>query len=51
VPEKMSGRKRVAYWTGKIDGVQAELCEQVKRNGKKQPCHDHHRFENGARFE
>jgi hypothetical protein len=47
----MSGRKRRAYCDGKIGAVSAELCEQVKRNRKNQPCHDHHRFENGARFE
>jgi hypothetical protein len=35
VPKKMSGRKRAAYWTGKIGAVSAELCEQVKRNRKK----------------
>ena len=29
----------------------AETSGQVKRNRKSQLCDDHHRFENGARFE
>jgi hypothetical protein len=31
----MSGRKRLAYWTGKVGAVSAELCELVRRNRKK----------------
>ena len=34
MPRKMSGRKRLAYGTGKINAVSAELCEQAKRNKK-----------------
>ena len=29
----------------------AETSGQVRRKRKSQPCDDHHRFENGARFE
>ena len=50
-PEKMSGRKRLAYGTRKIGVVPAETLGQVKRKRKSQLCDDHHRFENGARFE
>ena len=50
-PEKMSGRKRLAYRTRKIGVVPAETLGQVKRKRKSQLCDDHHRFENGARFE
>jgi hypothetical protein len=47
----MSGRKRLAYGTRKIGVVLAETSGQVKRKRKSQLCDDHHRFENGARFE
>ena len=50
-PEKVSGRKRLAYGTRKIGVVPAETLEQVKRKRKSQLCDDHHRFENGTRFE
>ena len=49
--EKMSGRKRLAYGTRKMGVLPAETSGQVKRKRKSQPCDDHHRFENGARFE
>jgi hypothetical protein len=47
----MSGRKRLAYGTRKIGVVPAETLGQVKRKRNGQVCDDHHRFENGARFE
>ena len=50
-PEKKSGRKRLAYGSRKIGVVPAETLGQVKRKRKSQLCDDHHRFENGARFE
>ena len=50
-PEKKSGRKRLAYRSRKIGVVPAETLGQVKRKRKSQLCDDHHRFENGARFE
>ena len=50
-PEKMSGRKRLAYGTRKIGVAPAETSGQVKRTRKSQLCDDHHRFENGGRFE
>jgi hypothetical protein len=50
-PEKISGRKRLAYGTRKIGVLPAETSGQVKRKRKSQLCDDHHRFENGARFE
>jgi hypothetical protein len=50
-PEKMSGRKRLAYGSRKIGVAPAETLGQVKRKRKSQLCDDHHRFENGARFE
>ena len=50
-PEKMSGRKRLAYRTRKAGVLPAETSGQVKRKRKSQLCDDHHRFENGARFE
>ncbi len=43
MPRKMSGGKRMAYWTGKIGTVPAETSGRVK--GKSQRCDDHHRFE------
>ena len=51
MPRKMSGRKRLAYGTRKIRVVPAETSGQVKWKRKSQLCNDHHRFENGARFE
>jgi hypothetical protein len=33
-----------------LDHLAQEL-KQVQRNRKDEPCHRHHRFENGARFE
>ena len=51
VPRRMSGRKRLACGTRKIGVVPAETSGQVKRKRKSQLCDDHHRFENGARFE
>jgi len=47
----MSGRKRLAYWTGKTGAAWVETCGQVKRNGESHLRHDHHRFENGTRLE
>jgi len=34
VPMKISGRKRLAYSTGKIGAVSAELFEQIKGTEK-----------------
>jgi hypothetical protein len=48
---EMSGRKRLAYGTRKMGVLPAETSGQVKRKRKSQLCDDHHRFENGARFE
>ena len=50
-PEKMSGRKRLAYGTRKIGVLPAETSGQVKRKRKSQLCDDHHRFESGGRFD
>jgi hypothetical protein len=47
----MRDRKRLAYSTGTVSAILAELCEQVNRNRKNQLRHGRHRFHNGARFE
>src|SRR5579859_2918440 len=50
-PQESERRKKAGLLNWKIGRISAKASGHVKRNRKSQQCHDHHRFENGARFE